>query len=319
MSSPVNGTHAWPRSSQGEGGVELGPNDGAALISKTGLPYRLSEHRKNWATWFAFFCFDGCVLPIILFYSLWYGSTLTHWTIFTLITSLSFWTSYHKWFSRGYRLLIKRDPKYRPINGGRWWFDCSYYILSLALLIVIVELVAATATKDVKVKVIAMAPPSVLYTIGGYMLLQNTAHCLRIRTFVTLSSVKRGSLTPPPLFTVMEDVFAVDGCHLGLPARHAMLATYNASARFRNTLMWWSWIWCLACLAVAVGLSIVVGLVKGTTAFGITYGVSFPFIVFMSVVTAFWMESRDARGAFSAPVGQGKALRSVSVRNGRLA
>ncbi|EXJ66276.1 uncharacterized protein A1O5_10428 [Cladophialophora psammophila CBS 110553] len=293
----VNGTlRGWPGPSVGEGvGGVIDLADGgaaASLPSKTGLPYRLSDHRKNWAIWFACFCFDGCVLPIILFYAL--------------------------WFSRGYRLLIKRDPKYRPINGGRWWFDCSYYVLSVALGIVIVELVAATATKDVKVKVIAMAPPSVLYTVAGYTLLQNAAHCLRIRAPVTLSSIKRGSLTPPPLFTVIEDVFAVDGCHLGLPARHAMLATYNASARFRSTLMWWSWAWCLACLAVAAGLSIVVGLTEGTTGFGITYGVSFPFIVFMSVVTAFWMEAEDARGAFAAPVGQGKALRSVfSGANGR--
>jgi hypothetical protein len=172
-------------------------------------------------------------------------------------------------FTRGYRIFLKRDPKFRPINGHRWAFDCSYYILSIALLIVIIELVAATATKDVKVRVIAMAPPSVLYTIGVYMLVQNGAHCLRIRTPVTLSSVKRGSLTPPPLFTVMEDVFAVDGCHLGLPARQAMLDMYRGSERFRRTLMWWSWIWCVASLAVAVGLSIVVGQVKSTTAFGI--------------------------------------------------
>jgi len=265
-----------------------------------GLPYRLSEHRKNWTIWFGLFCFDGCLLPIILFYALWFGSSLSHWTILALITSLSFWTSYHKWFSRGYRIFIKKDPKFRPLNGGRWWFDCSYYILSLALLIMILELVIATSTKDVKVKVISMAPPSVLYVIGVYMLLQNTAHCLSVRTPVTLSSVKRGSQTPPPLFTVMEDVFAVDGCHLGLPAREAMMAMLYNSRPLVRTLMWWSWIWCVACLAVAIGLSVAVAQTSRTTGFGITFGVTFPFIVLLSLVTAWWMEGQDRRGAFSA-------------------
>ena len=173
-------------------------------------------------------------------------------------------------FSRGYRIFIKKDPKFRPINGNRWAFDCSYYILSLALLIVIVELVAATATKLVKVRVIAMAPPSILYTIGGYMLLQNLAHCVGLRTPFTLSSIKRGSLTPPPMFTIMEDVFAVDGCHMGLPARQAVLDMYQGSTRFRRTLIWWSWIWAVACLGVAIGLSIVVALAKHTTGFGVS-------------------------------------------------
>jgi hypothetical protein len=155
------------------------------------------------------------------------------------------------------------------MNGGRWFFDCSYYILSLALLVVIILLVAATATKDVKVRTISMAPVSILYTIGIYMLVQNGAHCLGVRTPITLSSVKRHSPTPAPLFTVMEDVFAVDGAHLGLPARKMMLDLYLNSATFSTTLMWWSWIWCFACLGAAGGLSIVVGLTSEPVGFGI--------------------------------------------------
>lgn len=45
-----------------------------------GLPYRLAEHKKNWALWFFAFCFDGCVLPAGMFYALWFGSSLSHWS-----------------------------------------------------------------------------------------------------------------------------------------------------------------------------------------------------------------------------------------------
>jgi hypothetical protein len=70
------------QSSRIEDGVELsnGHINTRTLEAKSGLPYRLGEHRRNWTIWFSFFIFDGCLLPIILFYSLWYGSSLSRWT-----------------------------------------------------------------------------------------------------------------------------------------------------------------------------------------------------------------------------------------------
>lgn len=133
----------------------------------------------------------------------------------------------------------------------------------------ILELVIATATEIVKVQVIAMVPVSSLYVIALYTLSQNTMHVLRVRTPVTLSSIKRGSLTPPPLFTVMEDVFAVDGSHMGLPAREAMLDLYQRSPDYRKAAARWSWIWGGCTLSVAIILSILVGVTPETVSFGI--------------------------------------------------
>lgn len=45
-----------------------------------GLPYRISDHKGHWAMWFAAFLFDGAVLPVVLFYGLWYGSSCSKWT-----------------------------------------------------------------------------------------------------------------------------------------------------------------------------------------------------------------------------------------------
>lgn len=173
-------------------------------------------------------------------------------------------------FSRGWRLLIKKAPTYRPLHSKRFEPDASYIILTLALGIMILELVIATATKDVKVSVIAMAPVSTLYVIAAYMFIQNTLYLFRVRLPFPISSVRKGERAPPALFTVMEDVFACDGCHEGLEARQAMLAMYEGNAAFRTTLVVWGWIWCAASLAVAIGLSIVVGLTPNTTSFGIS-------------------------------------------------
>ena len=52
----------------------------AVADSTSGLPYRVSDHRGHWALWLACFVFDGAVLPVVLFYALWYGSNCSSWT-----------------------------------------------------------------------------------------------------------------------------------------------------------------------------------------------------------------------------------------------
>lgn len=115
-----------------------------------------------------------------------------------------------------------------------------------------------------------MAPVSTLYVIAAYMLVQNTLYVFWVRLPFPISSVRKGERAPPALFTVMEDVFAVDGCHEGSGARRAMLAMYEGNKAFRGALVVWGWIWCVACFAMAIGLSIVVGLCVETTSFGIS-------------------------------------------------
>lgn len=51
-----------------------------ATHSGSGLPYKLRNHKGHWALWFAAFLFDGAVLPVVLFYGLWYGSSVSKWT-----------------------------------------------------------------------------------------------------------------------------------------------------------------------------------------------------------------------------------------------
>lgn len=43
------------------------------------LPYKIAQHKKNWMIWLGLFNFDGCILPIVLFYSLWFYTGLSHW------------------------------------------------------------------------------------------------------------------------------------------------------------------------------------------------------------------------------------------------
>jgi len=233
---------------------------------------------------------------------------LTHITVLAVITSLSFWTSYHKWFSRGWRLLIRKKATYRPLYSRRFTPDTSYIILTLALGVMILELVIATATKDAKVKVVAMAPVSTLYILAAYTLLQNSLHMAGVRAPFALSSCKKGETVWPALATVMEDVFCVDGCHEGSAAREKIRTLVENSPAYRRSTLLLGWIWCVACLVVAIVLSIVVARTAQTTSFGICYGVSWPFIALMTMLSAWWTESLDRKGTFNVGPTESKVM-----------
>jgi len=173
----------------------------------------------------------------------------------------------------------------------------------------ILELVIATATKDAKVRVVAMAPVSTLYIIAGYTLLQNSLHMARVRAPFALSSCRRGETVWPALATVMEDVFCVDGCHEGSAARERIRTLVENSSAYRRSTLLLGWIWCIACLAVAIVLSIVVARTAQTTSFGICYGISWPFIAVMTILSAWWMEKLDRKGTFA--VGSGSVESKV--------
>lgn len=69
----------------------------------------------------------------------------------------------------------------------------------------------------------------------------------------------------PGVFTLMEDVVAVDGSG-GQNFREALCARYEASKEFRSMLEQLNWVWGLASLLVAVVTTILVFVVESEDA-----------------------------------------------------
>lgn len=117
------------------------------------LNYSLHTRTKAIAITWTIISFDSCLLPIILFYSLWFGTTLSHSTgtlffkitfttlqgnltffppVSTILTAVFGLPSLVN-FSRRVYFLCKKDSKYRPIGSKRGWVSPSITLSNISL------------------------------------------------------------------------------------------------------------------------------------------------------------------------------------------
>ena len=84
------------------------------------LPYSLHEHKKNICLVWSLFALDSAILPIVLFYVLWFASSLQPAYIFAVTTGVFGLISGIEWATRSW-LLFKREIL-RPLgaNDTRW-------------------------------------------------------------------------------------------------------------------------------------------------------------------------------------------------------
>lgn len=82
------------------------------------------------------------------------------------------------------------------------------------------------------------------------------------KTPIRFSSTAAGSLAKPGIYTLVEDVVAVDGGGEET-YRVSMASRYGASPSFRQLLKGSNWFWGIGSFSVAVGTTLVVFLVDG--------------------------------------------------------
>ena len=111
------------------------------LTGFTGPPslnYSLYDRKKSIAITWTVISFDSCILPITLYYVLWFGTTLSHnmggtrlifctihtkshfKSVFTIMTAVFGVPTVVNFSKRMYNLL-KKDPVCRPIGSKRGW------------------------------------------------------------------------------------------------------------------------------------------------------------------------------------------------------
>lgn len=79
----------------------------------------------------------------------------------------------------------------------------------------------------------------------------------RVKAPFRVSSIRKGEYLRPALFTLIEDVVAVDG-NGGSGYRVNLRARYEASRDFRHLLVFMTWFWMVPSLLVAVATSMVI-------------------------------------------------------------
>ncbi|MCJ1406705.1 hypothetical protein MMC19_000772 [Ptychographa xylographoides] len=220
------------------------------------LPYNPSEHKRGIAIAWVFIVVNSSVLPIILVYSLWYGTSMSKNIIFSIVTAL-FGSINIAQSSRRIWRLVQKDGRLRPLGSRRGSLDFFMIQTLISTSIAVILIAIGTSLKPVSLPLISSAP-SVLLLLTSLQL--SIFPLLFKTTAFRISSLPAGIPLRPGIYTILEDVVAVD-CLAGAAYREALNERWLASERFRS-MMWavsWAWAWGGLIVGGAV-LGVVVGI-----------------------------------------------------------
>ncbi|SLM36653.1 hypothetical protein LPUS_06270 [Lasallia pustulata] len=258
------------------------------------LPYRLRDHKRNIAIIWTLLALDAAILPLVLFYPLWFASDLNPAYIFAVTTSVFGLISGAEWAVRTW--LLWRWEGLRPLGvdgpGGRWAFDFFHWSYSIGYTIALIELIIGAAPFRPIVRLCALPAPSFILFFG-LLLLTFQVYChLGFETPFRISSLPRGVPMRPLIYTILEDVIAVD-TKCGRGYREQLKKRYEASPMFRGMLKRLNLFWGLPATVLGAGIVALVWIpqVPETVAYGIGWGVPPLWIGLWVVITIWWVQS----------------------------
>ncbi|KAK4694846.1 hypothetical protein P7C71_g2798, partial [Lecanoromycetidae sp. Uapishka_2] len=254
------------------------------------LPYSLRDHKKSIAVVWTLLALDAAIMPLALFYPLWYASGLAPAYIFAVTTSLFGIISGLEWAYRSWQLWKKEDV--RPFGGKRNGFDFFHISYTTAYGISLLELIVGAAPQQPYIRLCAMPTPSFILFFGGELLLFSILQALQIPTPFQISSQPKGATMRPATYMIVEDVVSVD-TGVGRRYRKAINDRYEASPMFRSMLHRLNLFWAIPALAVGAGCTAVVAddRVPQTIAYGIGWGVPPLWVCVWVLVTIYWVQS----------------------------
>lgn len=136
------------------------------------------------------------------------------------------------------------------------------------------------------IRPLSMPLTTMLYVFGTELLLVDTLRCFRVPAPCRVSSTPKGTQLRPGIYSLIEDVCAVDGSG-GTGFRAALERRYEASHVFRAMLRQLSVFWAVGALACPVLCTVLIFTLSGDVAY--TIGWSLPF-----VWTGIWTEATFA-------------------------
>ncbi|KAL9601638.1 MAG: hypothetical protein Q9219_002358 [cf. Caloplaca sp. 3 TL-2023] len=236
------------------------------------LLYSLWNHKRNIAIIWFLLALDTTILPLALFYPLWYTEALIPAHIFAVTTSVFGIISGLEWAYRTWRLW--REENVRPLGGKKKWFDFFHISYTIGYTLGLIELIVGAAPHEPIIRLCAMPVPTFVLFFGTELMLFAVLDAIRAKAPIRISSIPRGSRMRPGLYTIIEDVIAVD-TGTGRHYREAINAHYEAGPKFRRMLRQLTWFWAVSALFVGGGVSAVVWIqsIEQTAAYGIGWGV----------------------------------------------
>jgi len=257
------------------------------------LPFTWKRGWKRWKLFLtiALMVVDACVVPIVLYYTMTFAGHIEGWIgknplelaslstdlehqVFAVVATIWGGPAYVEFAVRSWRL-IKKENFFRPLGtNSRWAFDISHWIFSLTIGAITAFLIIGSAPHIVWLRVLSMPGPSILYCLGGCILLITIYSELNRPAPFRISSTAKGGKVLPGVYYLMEDIVAVNA-GAGRPFREALASRYKASPRFRRMLRVQSWFWSVPALVVAIACTVLIVIHPIDKA--VAYGIGKPF------------------------------------------
>ncbi|KZP23266.1 hypothetical protein FIBSPDRAFT_737692 [Athelia psychrophila] len=216
------------------------------------LPYSLHARKRSIIITWTAIVFMAAVLPIVLFYALWYTS-LSRATTIQIVSALTGAPSAIQWLMRTWAL-CKTNSTCRPIGGERLRVDCYHIEFTLTFIAIAALISVSVALTPPIIPLFAMAPCVLLFSVGTQLLVVSLLPPLPLPC--RLSSLPKGAPLRPATYLIIEDIIAVDGGG-GTAFRTAWNARYEASAHMRRLLRRMDAFWgagALVCGAAVTGV-----------------------------------------------------------------
>jgi len=132
-----------------------------------------------------------------------------------------------------------------------------------------VELIVGTIPREPPIRLLAMPAATMCYAFGVQMMIIDVMRLLGCKAPIRISSLPRGVPLRPGIYSIIEDVCAVDGGG-GTEFRQRLNLRYQASHYFRQMLHRLTLFWAIGALLIAAATTAIIF----TTSRNVAYVVS---------------------------------------------
>lgn len=284
------------------------------------LGYSLRTRKMAIFIFWSIILFDSTVMPIALYFGLWYGvgpgnpdnEKLSANTVFSIVTAALGGASILEYFVRFWRLYKKnstcrvstplcllRSPQphlltlCQVIGAHRWYLDWFHWMFTLSWIIVMIELIVGSVQEDPYVRLLSMPLATMLFVFGTLLLTIDLCRYFQVPAPVRISSVPKGSQLRPGIYSLIEDICAVDGSG-GTDYRVNFDKRYEASHIFRSMLRRLGIFWAVGAESCAVLCTILIFTLSVDAAYTIGWSVPFVWAGIWTGAT-FWYAKRELK------------------------
>ncbi|PIL22972.1 hypothetical protein GSI_15669 [Ganoderma sinense ZZ0214-1] len=254
-----------------------------------------SGRRRFWvALFFVLIFIEAGVLPLILFYSIRWGAHLSNTTNLAIITAVVGTYSSYKFAVRSWYLFISdRGHQRRPLGAGRFGPDAFTIQISIAMTAFFAPLIVGSSLTPASVHLVAISL-SCFIIVFCFPLLITSFWPHKLKMPFRVSSMPPWTGLPPAVYTIVEDIVAVDGGGC-VEFRQAWRIRYEHSTRMRHIIRVTSLCWGATGCALAAALIAIAWNTSDDVGYGLGWGIPWIWAIVSAAITVWWVRKQLGR------------------------